>query len=120
MSTQRKWTPLIMNSKQKGNRFEQAVARRLRQLFPGVRTAREMNKWLDAQGVDFVDTYPFQFQAKHVEKGLDPHAVLERMPQTDEMYNVLLWKKNRKATLVVMTIEDAEEIAWMLKRAKTL
>lgn len=105
-----------MNSKHKGNRFEQAVARRLRQLFPDCRTAREMNKWLDAQGVDFVDTYPFQFQAKHVERGLDPHAVLERMPQTDGMYNVLLWKKNRKSTLVVMTIEDAEEIAWMLKR----
>jgi hypothetical protein len=109
-----------MNSKHKGNRFEQAVARRLRHLFPNVRTAREMNKWLDAQGVDFVDTYPFQFQAKHVERGLDPHAVLERMPQNDQMYNVLLWKKNRKATLVVMSIEDAEEIAWILKRERVL
>jgi hypothetical protein len=109
-----------MNSKHKGNRFEQAVARRLRQLFPNVRTAREMNKWLDAQGVDFVETYPFQFQAKHVERGLDPHAVLERMPPNDQMYNVLLWKKNRKATLVVMSIEDAEEIAWILKRERVL
>ena len=109
-----------MNSKHKGNRFEQAVARRLRQLFPNVRTAREMNKWLDAQGVDFVETYPFQFQAKHVERGRDPHAVLERMPQNDQMYNVLLWKKNRKATLVVMSIEDAEEIAWILKRERVL
>ena len=109
-----------MNSKHKGNRFEQAVDRRLRQLFPNVRTAREMNKWLDAQGVDFVETYPFQFQAKHVERGLDPHAVLERMPQNDQMYNVLLWKKNRKATLVVMSIEDAEEIAWILKRERVL
>jgi hypothetical protein len=109
-----------MNSKHKGNRFEQAVARRLRQLFPNVRTAREMNKWLDAQGVDFVETYPFQFQAKHVERGLDPHAVLERMPQNDQMYNLLLWKKNRKATLVVMSIEDAEEIAWILKRERVL
>ena len=45
-----------MNVKQKGNRFEQAVARKLRQLFPNVRTAREVNKWLDAQGVDFVET----------------------------------------------------------------
>lgn len=109
-----------MNSKQKGNRFEQAVARKLRQLFPGVRTAREMNKWLDAQGVDFVDTYPFQFQAKHVERGLDPHAVLERMPQVDGMYNVLLWKRNRKSTLVIMDINDAEEIGWMLKNERII
>jgi hypothetical protein len=36
------------------------------------------------------------------------------------MYNVLLWKRNRKPTLVVMTIEDAEEIAWMLKRENIL
>jgi hypothetical protein len=36
------------------------------------------------------------------------------------MYNVILWKKNRKRTLVVMTIEDAEEIAWMLKRERVL
>jgi hypothetical protein len=109
-----------MNVKQKGNRFEQAVARKLRQLFPNVRTARECNKWLDAQGVDFVETYPFQIQAKHVERGLDPHAVLEKMPETDGMYNVILWKKNRKRTLVVMTIEDAEEIVYMLQRYRVL
>jgi hypothetical protein len=46
--------------------------------------------------------------------------VLEKMPETDGMYNVILWKKNRKRTLVVMTIEDAEEIAWMLKRERVL
>jgi len=109
-----------MNVKQKGNRFEQAVARKLRQLFPNVRTSRQCNAWLDAQGVDFVETYPFQIQAKHVERGLDPHAVLERMPEVDGMYNVLVWKRNRKQTLVVLTIEDAEEIAWMLKRERIL
>jgi hypothetical protein len=109
-----------MNVKQKGNRFEQAVARKLRQLWPNVRTSRECNKWLDAKGVDFVETYPFQIQAKHVERGLDPHAVLEKMPETDGMYNVILWKKNRKRTLVVMTIEDAEEIVYMLQRYRVL
>jgi hypothetical protein len=109
-----------MNVKQKGNRFEQLVARRLRELFPNVRTSREMNKWLDGQGVDLVETYPFQFQLKHVERGLDPHAVLEKMPETDGMYNVLLWKRNRKGTLVVMSIEDAEEIAYMLKNERII
>jgi hypothetical protein len=49
-----------MNVKQKGNRFEQLVARRLRELFPNVRTSREMNKWLDGQGVDLVETYLFK------------------------------------------------------------
>jgi hypothetical protein len=32
------------------------------------------------------------------------------------MYNVLLWKRNRKTTLVVMSVEDATEIAHMLKQ----
>ena len=42
--------------------------------------------------------------------------VLEEMPDWDLQYKVLLWKKNRKKTLVVMEWEDAEEILMMLKR----
>ena len=88
----------------------------LRPLWPNVQTSRLMNKWLDGQGVDLVETYPFHIQCKHVERGLDPHAVLEHMPNTPGMYNVLLWKRNRKTTLVVMSVEDATEIAHMLKQ----
>jgi hypothetical protein len=36
------------------------------------------------------------------------------------MYNVLLWKRNRKTTLVVMSVEDATEIAQMLKENRVL
>jgi hypothetical protein len=105
-----------VNVKQKGNRFEVAVARMLRPLWPNVQTSRLMNKWLDGQGVDLVETYPFHIQCKHVERGLDPHKVLEHMPSTPGMYNVLIWKRNRKTTLVVMSVEDATEIAHMLKQ----
>jgi|TARA_R110000822_G_scaffold24556_1_gene74690 hypothetical protein len=109
-----------MNVKQKGNRFELAVARMLRPLFPNVATSRERDRWLDGQGVDLVNTYPFLIQCKHVERGLDPHKVLEHMPEIDGQYNMLLWKRNRKGTLVVMSVEDAEEIAYMLKRENIL
>lgn len=109
-----------MNVKQKGNRFEVAVARMLRPLFPNVQTSRLMNKWLDGQGVDLVETYPFYIQCKHVERGLDPHAVLEHMPSTPGMYNVLLWKRNRKTTLVVMSVEDATKIAHILKYERNI
>ena len=105
-----------MNSKDKGNRFELAVARMLRPLFPNVGTARNHDRALDAQKVDLVNTYPFLIQCKHVERGLDPFKVLEEMPDWDLQYKVLLWKKNRKKTLVVMEWEDAEEILMMLKR----
>ena len=105
-----------MNSKDKGNRFELAVARMLRPLFPNVGTARNHDRALDAQKVDLVNTYPFLIQCKHVERGLDPFKVLEEMPDWDLQYKVLLWKKNRKKTLVVMEWEDAEEIQMMLKR----
>ena len=109
-----------MNSKDKGNRFELAVARMLRPLFPNVGTARNHDRALDAQKVDLVNTYPFLIQCKHVERGLDPFKVLEEMPDWDLQYKVLLWKKNRKKTLVVMEWEDATEIAYMMKREKLL
>ena len=104
-----------MNVKQKGNRFEVLIARMLRPIFPGVATSRERDRWLDGQGVDLVNTDPFYIQCKHVERGLDPHKVLEHMPKSDTMYNVLLWKRNRKGTLVVMSVEDATEVLKMLK-----
>jgi len=109
-----------MNSKDKGNRFELAVARMLRPLFPNVGTARNHDRALDAQKVDLVNTYPFLIQCKHVERGLDPFKVLEEMPDWDLQYKVLLWKKNRKGVLVVMSLEDATEIAYMMKREKLL
>jgi len=105
-----------MNVKQKGNRFERLVARVLRPIFPYVATARERDRWLDGQGVDLVNTYPFLIQCKHVERGLDPFKVLEEMPDWDYQYKVLLWKKNRRKTLVVMEWDDAEEILAMIKR----
>jgi hypothetical protein len=42
------------------------------------------------------------------------------MPSTPGMYNVLLWKRNRKTTLVVMSVEDATEIAQMLKNERII
>jgi hypothetical protein len=108
-----------MNVKQKGNRFEQLVARMLRKYFPDVATSRERNKWLDNQGVDLVNTGCFYIQCKHVERGLDPHKVLEEMPKSNKL-NVLLWKRNRKGTLVVMNMEDATEVVRMLRREKII
>lgn len=105
-----------MNVKQKGNRFELAVARALRQFFPEVGTARNNDRNLDAQKVDLVNTYPFLIQCKHVERGLDPFKTLDEMPEWDYQYKVLLWKKNFKKTLVVMEWDDAQEILAMLKR----
>jgi hypothetical protein len=105
-----------MNVKQKGNRFELAVARMLRPFFPEVGTARNHDRELDNQKVDLVNTYPFLIQCKHVERGLDPFKVLEEMPDWDYQYKVLLWKKNRRKTLVVMEWDDAEEILAMIKR----
>ena len=55
-----------MNVKQKGNRFELAVARMLRPFFPEVGTARNHDRELDNQKVDLVNTYPFLIQCKHV------------------------------------------------------
>ena len=50
---------------------------------------------------------------KAVEKLGSIHDILAKMPQ-DQNYNVVFHKKNRKGTIVAMTIEDFKEILEML------
>ena len=109
-----------INAKQKGNRWELVCARILQPFFPRVATARAESKALDNLKVDLTNTYPFLFQCKHVERGLDPHKVLTEMPNWEGQYKVLLWKRNRQEPLVVMTLKDAAEVLQMLKNERII
>jgi hypothetical protein len=71
-----------------------------------------MSKAADDAGMDLVNTGRFNLQCKHVERGLDLHGTLERMPTFG--FNIVLWKRNRKTPLVVLTMSQAQELTSLL------
>jgi len=106
---------MALNAKQKGNRWELACARLLKPIWPQVATARLMSKAADDAGMVLVNTGRFNVQCKHVERGLDLHGTLERMPTFG--FNVVLWKRNRKTALAVLTMSQAQELISLLQIA---
>lgn len=110
-----------INARKKGHAFELFVRKWFRKLgWDKCETSRYASKYEDdINKTDLVFTEPFRVQCKAVEKGLDPFGTLSEMPD-DETYNLLFWKKNRKGTLVVMTMEDFEDIVQMLKSNRIL
>jgi hypothetical protein len=106
---------MALNAKQKGNRWELACARLLKPIWPQVATARLMSKAADDAGMDLVNTGRFNIQCKHVERGLDLHGTLDRMPNFG--FNVVLWKRNRKTALAVLTMSQAQELISLLQIA---
>jgi hypothetical protein len=106
---------MALNAKQKGNRWELACARLLKPIWPQVATARLMSKAADDAGMDLVNTGRFNLQCKHVERGLDLHGTLDKMPTFG--FNVVLWKRNRKTALAVLTMSQAHELISLLQIA---
>jgi hypothetical protein len=106
---------MALKAKQKGNRWELACARLLKPIWPQVATARLMSKAADDAGMDLVNTGRFNIQCKHVERGLDLHGTLDKMPTFG--FNVVLWKRNRKTALAVLTMSQAHELISLLQIA---
>jgi hypothetical protein len=71
-----------------------------------------MSKAADDAGMDLVNTGRFNIQCKHVERGLDLHGTLDKMPTFG--FNVVLWKKNRRTPLAVLTMSQAQELTSLL------
>jgi hypothetical protein len=109
---------MALNAKQKGNRWELLCAHLLRPIWPQVATARLMSKAADDAGMDLVNTGRFNIQCKHVERGLDLHGTLDKMPTFG--FNVVLWKKNRKTPLAVLTMSQAQELILLLQTASRI
>jgi hypothetical protein len=103
---------MALNAKQKGNRWELLCAHLLKPTWPQVATARLMSKAADDAGMDLVNTGRFNIQCKHVERGLDLHGTLDKMPTFG--FNIVLWKRNRKTPLAVLTMSQAQELTSLL------
>lgn len=103
-----------INSRQKGATYELQIRDWFRELgWTECVSSRSESKRKDDQGIDLCYTDPFNCQMKAVEKLGSIHDILAKMPK-DKNYNLVFHKKNRKGTIVAMTLEDFKEIVQML------
>ena len=110
----------MINSRNKGKRFELMIAKLWRDLFGGeVERSSFASKKLDDMGVDLTNTDPFYIQCKAHERSLNLHEILERMPQ-DNNYNVVIHKRNHQPPIAALHLDDFVELLKMLKRSGTL
>lgn len=105
---------MAINPRKKGHSYELQIRDWFRELgWDKAVSSRSESKNKDDQGVDLCYTDPFNIQAKAVEKLGSLHDILARMPK-DSNYNLVFHKRNRKGTIVAMTLEDFKEIIQML------
>lgn len=100
---------MAINPRKKGHSYELQIRDWFRELgWARAVSSRSESKNKDDQGIDLCFTDPFNVQAKAVEKLGSIHDVLAKMPKDN--YNLVFHKRNRKGTIVAMTIEDFKEI----------
>ena len=111
---------MAINPRKKGHSYELQIRDWFRELgWDKAVSSRSESKNKDDQGVDLCYTDPFNVQAKAVEKLGSIHDILAKMPK-DSNYNLVFHKRNRKGTIVAMTLEDFKEIVQMLITNKIL
>lgn len=95
-----------MNSRTKGHDFERAMADKLREIWPECYTTRfKGTLWQDHCGIDLVGTPGYNVQLKAMERAPAYHDILDYMPK-GENTNIVIHKRNRKGSVVVMKLED--------------
>lgn len=97
------------SSRDKGHNAERWHLKWMRRYWPDVMTSRNGSTARDAEGVDFINTSPFNFQSKAAEKIKAAHRILAEMPD-DGNYNALLHKRNRQGWTVTLSLEDFLEL----------
>jgi len=103
-----------INARKKGHAYELDIRDWFKELgWKDAVSSRSESKNMDDKGVDLCYTPPFNCQMKAVEKLGSIHDILAKMPN-DSNYNLVFHKKNRKGTIVAMTLEDFREIVQML------
>lgn len=103
------------NSRAVGHTYERQLRLELIELgWNDCQTSRYASHLADDSGVDFVNTKPFNIQAKRWKSAPSYHEVLKSMPQ-DSNYNVIIHKRPNKGEIVIMDKESFYEIIKMLK-----
>jgi hypothetical protein len=108
------------NSRAVGHTYERAIRLELIELgWDKCQTSRYASKMTDDANVDFVNTEPFQFQAKRWTHAPSYQEVLDSMP-VNGSYNVVIHKRPNKGEVVVMSKSDFYELITMLKKNQIL
>lgn len=103
------------NSRSVGHTYERSLRKEFIELgWEDCQTSRYASKATDDLMVDFVNTKPFNIQAKRWKSAPSYHEILKQMPQ-DSNYNVIIHKRPNKGEVVVMSKEDFYELIKMLK-----
>lgn len=103
----------MINSKDKGKRFERWCCKWWHSI-----TGREVERTaavapqLDNAGIDLIGTGLWVVQCKAVERSMDHHTILDRMP-LDAGINVVLHKRKNRGTVVSMRLDD---FAWVVTK----
>lgn len=106
----------MINSRDKGKRFELKIAKVWMRLFGGeVERTSYASKKLDDMGVDLTNTDPFNIQCKAVESSMNYHQILERMPHKDNI-NLVIHKRNHQPPVAALYLEDLLELLTAMKR----
>ena len=103
-----------MNSKKKGNAYEQKIARELREHgWMDCETSRYASKRTDNSGIDFVGTGCFSIQAKALERTPPYTAILKQMVRADKNTIPLIFhKRSHQPETVTMFKKDAYILMW--------
>lgn len=104
------------NSRAVGCQYERQIRLELIELgWENCQTSRFASKMTDDMAVDFVNTKPFNIQAKRWKSAPSYHEVLRSMPQNDLNFNVIIHKRPNKGEVAVMDKESFYELIKMLK-----
>ena len=93
-------------ARRKGHNFERLIRKRLLPIYPKCQTSRYESKMLDDRGIDITHTYPFAFQLKAVEKGVNPQKILSEMIIEKGEMPVLVHKKKGYRPIATMWFDD--------------
>jgi hypothetical protein len=109
-----------MNARNKGNAYERAIRKELRERFyPNCETSRYGSKYADdVLKTDLINTGFLSIQCKATEKAPNFQEVLSTMPN-DDKYNLIFHKRNRMGEVVVMSKCDFYELLAMIKNNGT-
>lgn len=96
-------------SKTKGNRYEQQIARELRDLgFTGTKTSRSESKSLDDNKIDIMDTnnkLPLQIQLKKTQNIPNYFKIREESSVNPEEF-CIIWAKQEKKETNICTVGE--------------
>ena len=97
-----------INARDKGHDYELQIRDLFRENgWPEAVTSRMESKSKDDAGVDLCYTDPFFVQCKAIENMGSAHNILDAMPKPDGKHiNVVFHKKNRRGTVVSMSMAD--------------